>query len=127
VDPELDPDADATGRDKIHAQLIDTWKSTHEARAHDEIADARAYARWLNDTARAEAEVELILALTRNLAEARAQGLPIDALLTDRLMEYMTGERASGGSGQQLPLWVVNGLLGRGEQPPPKVDLLPGK
>ncbi len=123
VDPELDPDADATGRDKIHAQLIDTWKSAHEARAQDEISDARAYARWLNDTARAEAEVELILALTKGLREARADGLPLDDVLASRLIEYVSGERFRE-SEPQLPLWIINGLLG-GESP--KQDLLPGK
>ncbi len=123
VDPELDPDADATGRDKIHAQLIDTWKSAHEAQAHDEISDARGYARWLNDTARAEAEVKLILALTKGLREARADGLPVDDVLANRLIEYVSGERFRAGE-PQLPLWIVNGLLG-GEQP--KQDLLPGK
>lgn len=124
VDPELDPDADATGHDKIHAQLIDTWKSAHEARAHDEIADARGYARWLNDTARAEAEVELILALTKGLREARADGLPLDDLLADRMIEYVSGERLRDVE-RPVPLWALNSLLGGGEAP--KQDLLPGK
>lgn len=124
VDPELDPDADATGHDKIHAQLIDTWKSTHAARAQDEISDARAYARWLNDTARAEAEVELILALTKGLREARADGLPMDDVLADRLLEYVTGMRLREPQAQ-TPLMALNSLLAAGE--PPKIDLLPGK
>jgi hypothetical protein len=124
VDPELEPAADATGRDKIHAQLIDTWKSTHAALAYDEISDARAYARWLGDTARAEAEVELILALTKGLREARADGLPLDDVLADRLLEYVSGLRLRE-TQTQNPLLALNSLLAAGE--PPKRDLLPGK
>lgn len=124
VDPELDPDGDATGHDKIHAQLIDTWKSAHAARAQDEIADGRAYARWLSDTARAEAEVELILALTNGLREARADGLPLDDALAERLLEYVSGMRLREPD-RRTPLLVVNGLLDESEQP--KRDLLPGK
>jgi hypothetical protein len=130
VDPEMDPDADATGRDKIHAQLIDTWKSTHAAQAQDEITDARAYARWLNDTVRAEAEVELIMALTKGLREARKDGLPLDDLLADRLLEVVSGMRLREPQGQphaqaQNVLLALNSLLQAGE--PPKRDLLTGK
>ncbi len=118
VDPDLKPDADPTGRDKIHRQLIDTWKATHAARAQDEIADARAYARWLNDTARAEAECELILALTRGLREARADGLPMDDVLAERLVEYVAGERRAGGgeagSSQLQRLLAATSLLETG-------------
>jgi len=116
VDPDLKPDADPTGRDKIHRQLIETWKATHAARAQDEIADARAYARWLNDTARAEAECELILALTRGLREARAEGLPMDDVLAERLVEYVAGERRPGGegAGQLQRLLAATSLLETG-------------
>jgi hypothetical protein len=93
VDPDLHLEGDPTGRDKIHQQLIYTWKSTHQALAHDEIADAKAYARWLNDTARAEAETELILALTNAVSTARAEGLAIDAALADRMIEFVAGVR----------------------------------
>lgn len=105
VDPDLKLEADPTGRDKIHQQLIDTWKSTHKALAHDEIADAKAYARWLSDTARSEAETELILALTKGLREARAEGLPVDDVLADRMIEYVAGIRRRAGEperGQRL-------------------------
>jgi len=130
VDPEMDPDADATGNDKIHAQLIDTWKSAHAAQAQDEITDARAYARWLNDTARAEAEVELIMALTKGLREARRDGLPLDDLLADRLLEVVSGMRLREPQGQppaqpQQVLLALNSLLQGGEGP--RRDLLTGK
>ena len=124
VDPDLDPESDATGHDKIHAQLIDTWKSSHVARAQDEIADARAYARWLSDTARAAAECDLILALTKGVSQARASGLPMDELLTERLLEYVTGERFREDD-RRLQLLVVNSLL-QGDKPP-DMNLLPGK
>jgi hypothetical protein len=99
VDPDMKADGDPTGRDKIHRQLIDTWRASHAARAQDEIADAHAYARWLSDTARAEAECELILALTKGLREARADGLPMDDVLAERLVEYVAGERRKTGEG----------------------------
>lgn len=115
VDPDLKPEADPTGRDRIHHQLIDTWKSTHAALAQDEIVDARAYARWLNDTARAEAESELILALTRGLREARQEGLIVDDVLADRLVEYVAGDRRRAGDGEALQrLLVAMGLLQAG-------------
>jgi hypothetical protein len=126
VDPELNPDADATGHDKIHAQLIDTWKSTHAARAQDEISDANAYARWLNDTARAEAEVELILALTNGLREARRDGLMLDEALADRLLEYVSGVKLREPLQQANPLLALNSLLASAAEPP-KRDLLTGK
>ncbi len=114
VDPDLAPGEDPTGRDMIHQQLIDTWKSTHVARAQDELADARGYARWLNDTARAQAECDLILALTNGLREARAEGLPVDDVLTGRLMEYVTGVRLRGEERMQSWLTVKSFLEGTG-------------
>jgi hypothetical protein len=124
VDPDLKPEADPTGRDKIHHQLIDTWKAAHAALAQDEIVDARAYARWLNDTARAEAESELILALTRGLREARQEGLPIDDVLADRLVEYVAGGRRRAGDAEPLQrLLVAMGLLQAG--PPGDTNILP--
>jgi hypothetical protein len=123
VDPELAVDRDVTGRDKIHAQLIDTWKSSHAARAHDELTDARAYARWLSDTARAEAESELILALTSGLNEARANGLPLDDVLADRLIEYVGDPGMRHTADQRPTLLVVNSLLDP-NNPPPETNLL---
>jgi hypothetical protein len=118
-DPDIDPDlkaADATGRDKIHAQLIETWKSAHAAEAQDHLADARAYARWMNDTARAQAESDLILALTRGLREARAEGLPMDDVLADRLVEFLVGEARpeEGEGGRMQRLLTAAGLLESG-------------
>jgi hypothetical protein len=133
VDPGLDPDEDATGHDKIHAQLIDTWKAGHAAQAADEITDARAYGRWLNDTARAEAEVKLIQALTTGLRQAGANGLPLDDLLTERLLEVVSGVKvreAQPGQGQgqqQNLLLALNSLLQSSELPPPRRDLLTRK
>ncbi|MEP7357437.1 MAG: SPFH domain-containing protein [Anaerolineales bacterium] len=123
VDPELAADRDVTGRDKIHAQLIDTWKSSHAARAQDEISDARAYARWLSDTARAEAESELILALTAGLTEARASGLPLDDVLADRLIEYV-GDPGPRDAERRPTLLVVNSLLDPNNPPPATTNLL---
>jgi len=125
VDPELDSEAEAAGHDKIHAQLIDTWKSTHAARAQDEISDANAYARWLNDTARAEAEVELIMALTKGLREARRDGLMLDDALSDRLLEYVSCVKLREPQ-QANPLLALNSLLSTAVEPP-KRDLLTGK
>jgi hypothetical protein len=106
VDPELSPEADPAGRDKIHAQLIDTWRSTHEALAHDTLASARAYARRLSETARAQAECELIIALTDGLREARQRGTAIDDLLATRLIEYISGTRTRS-SKERLRPWVA--------------------
>lgn len=100
VDPDLHLEADPTGHDKIHQQMIDTWKSTHKALAADEITDAKAYARWLSDTTRSEAETEVIMALTKGLQEARADGLPIDDVLADRMIEYVAGIRRRSGGDQ---------------------------
>ena len=70
------------------------------------------------------AEVELILALTKGLREARADGLPLDDVLADRLVEYVSGVRLREPQ-MQNPLLALNSLLAAGE--PPKRDLLPGK
>ncbi len=123
VDPDLAVDRDVTGRDKIHTQLIDTWKSSHAARAQDEISDARAYARWLSDTARAEAESELILTLTAGLSEARANGLPLDDVLADRLIEYVS-DPALRETDRRPTLMVVNSLLDANNPPPAETNLL---
>ncbi len=122
-DPDLEPEADATGRDKIHQQLIETWKSAHEARAQDELADARAYARWLSDTARAQAECDLILALTSGLREARADGVAIDEMLTNRLIEYITGVRLRPSEERLQPWLTVKSFLEGGAAEP---GALPG-
>ncbi|MCC7359895.1 MAG: hypothetical protein IT317_10480 [Anaerolineales bacterium] len=115
VDPDLKSEADPTGRDKIHQQLIETWKSTHKALAQDELADAKAYARWLSDTARSEAETELILALTKGLREARAEGLPVDDVLADRIIEYVAGVRRRSPDREQLQRFLTMvGLLESG-------------
>jgi len=125
VDPEIDPEADVTGHDKIHAQLIDTWKSSHAAEAQDEIVDARAYARWLNDTARTEAELELIMTLTKGLREARDNGLPVDDVLAERMVEYVSGLKLREVPAPP-PLMALASLLGLTPGEPPSRDLLPG-
>lgn len=126
VDPDLKPEADPTGRDRIHGQLIDTWKSSHAALAQDEIVDAKAYARWLSDTARAEAETELILALTRGLREARQEGLPLDDVLAGRLIDYVAGVPRRPSEAEQVKKALVAlGLLQGG--PPGETNLLSAK
>lgn len=118
-DPDIDPDlkleADPTGHDKIHQQLIDTWKASHRTLANDELTDARSYARWLRDTTRASAESDLILALTKGLREARAEGLPVDDVLADRIIEYVAGfRRAAGEPERNQRLLTAIGLLESG-------------
>ncbi len=115
VDPDLKLESDPTGRDKIHQQLIDTWKSTHTALAQDEITDAKAYAKWLSDTARASAESDLIRALTKGLREARADGLPVDDVLADRMIEYVAGIRRRANEPERVQrLLTAIGLLESG-------------
>ena len=115
VDPDLRAEADPTGRDKIHLQLIDTWKSTHKADANDVLVDAKAYARWLTDTTRADAEAELILALTRGLRQARAEGMLLDDVLADRIVEVVAGVRRRASDRDQIQrLMTMTGLLESG-------------
>jgi hypothetical protein len=90
VDPDQPPDDDPTGRDKIHAQLIDSWKRQHAARAQDELIEAVGYTAWLHETTQAQAQADLIVALTDHLAEARRGGLSLDDALVDGLLEHLT-------------------------------------
>jgi hypothetical protein len=122
IDPDIKPGADPTGRDTIHRQMIDTWKSAHAARAQDELTDARAYARWLSDTARVQAECDLILALTAGLREARGQGLAIDEMLTNRLIEHVTGVRVRPADERLQSLLAVRSFLEGGQ-----AEALPGE
>ena len=93
VDPNLEPGADPTGHDKIHKQIIETWRAQQAALASDVITDAHAVARAEKERARAMAELELINALTLGLRDAREAGHPISDVLTDRLVEHLTGVR----------------------------------
>ena len=126
IDPEMQPGGDSAGRDKIHQQLIDTWKSTHAAAAQDEIADARAYARSLSDTARTQAECDLILKLTNGLRDARAGGLPLDDVLTNHLIEYVSGVRMPAGQPQRQAWLTLQKFFEPGE-PDGSATLLPAK
>jgi regulator of protease activity HflC (stomatin/prohibitin superfamily) len=93
VDPDLKPEADPTGRDKIQKQIIDTWRAQQAALASDVITDARAVARAEKERSRAMAEMELVNALTLGLRDARDAGHSMPDILTDRLIEYLTGVR----------------------------------
>lgn len=92
-DPNVDPDANVTddtaGRDRIHGQMVDTWKSASQALMLEEEADTKGYAEWLADTARVQAQVEMIQTLTRGLRQAHDEGVPIADLITARGMEYL--------------------------------------
>jgi hypothetical protein len=90
VDPDLRAEDDPTGRDKIYAQLLKTWGSKHEVLAHDEIASARAYAKWMEDTSRAQVLAELVSNVTNGLNEMREVGLPMAEVVTARVTEYLT-------------------------------------
>ncbi len=100
VDPDLPVREDPAGRDKIHAQLIDTWRSTHEAMAREEITSARGYAKWLEDTARAQVQADLILGITTGMTEARSAGLPMTDLVTNRVIEYIATHSIEPASGE---------------------------
>src|SRR6185436_14157117 len=89
IDPEAKPGEDVAGRDKIQDQMIETWKAAWEAHAHDEIADARGYAIWLQDIARAQVQADMILGVTAGLTEAKQAGLPIEELIETRIAEYV--------------------------------------
>ncbi len=92
-DPNVDPEAgtpdDAQGRDRIHGQMVETWKSASQALMLEEEADTKGYAEWLADTARVQAQVEMIQTLTRGLRQAHDEGVPIADLITARGMEYL--------------------------------------
>jgi hypothetical protein len=89
IDPEAKPGEDVAGRDKIQDQIIETWKAYWEAHAHDELADARGYALWLQDIARAQVQADMILGVTAGLAEAQQSGLPIAEIIEARIAEYV--------------------------------------
>lgn len=89
IDPEAKPGEDVVGRDKIQDQMIETWKAAWEAHAHDELADARGYALWLQDIARAQVQADMILGVTAGLTEAKQAGLPIEELIETRIAEYV--------------------------------------
>jgi regulator of protease activity HflC (stomatin/prohibitin superfamily) len=93
VDPDLKPEADPTGRDKIQKQIIETWRSRQAALASDLLTDARAHARAEKERSRAMAELELVMSLTSGLREAREAGYPMSDVLTNRLIEHVTGVR----------------------------------
>ncbi|MGH2522973.1 MAG: SPFH domain-containing protein [Anaerolineales bacterium] len=107
VDPDLGPDGDPTGRDKIQAQLIGAWKSRHEALARDELADAEGYAQWLEDTIRAQAQADMIKQLTASLREARDSGQPIADVVTATLIEYLSGVSSHSTEYEQLQAAVL--------------------
>ena len=92
-DPDIDPDVEspeaAKGHDKIHTQMVDTWKSNYQAMVREEQAQAQGYAEWLEETARIQAQVEMIQALTKGLQEAREAGTSISDLITLRGVEYL--------------------------------------
>lgn len=92
-DPDVDPEAgtsdDAQGRDRIHGQMVETWKSASQALMLEEEADTKGYAEWLADTARVQAQVEMIQTLTRGIRQAHDEGVPIADLITARGMEYL--------------------------------------
>lgn len=101
VDPDLQPDADATGRDKIHEQFIETWKSRHVAAARHELAEAQGYAQYLQDSTRSQMQAELISGLTSGLREAGKADLPITEAILERMLEYLSGARYSSSSDHQ--------------------------
>jgi hypothetical protein len=102
VDPDLRPDDDATGRDKIHEQFIETWKSRHQAAARQDLAEAQGYAHYLQDSARAQSQADLIISLTDGLREAREKGLDVADSILDRLIEQWAGPRYSLNSSSDL-------------------------
>jgi hypothetical protein len=105
-DPDVDPgqpaDGDPTGRDKVHQQLIDTWKTRHEAQMKESLADAQALANSLSEKARVETECALILALTHDLRATQESGLPLDQALTNRAIELAAGTQKPDPEQEQL-------------------------
>lgn len=96
-DPDIDPDlkleADPTGRDMIHKQIVETWSAAQSALASDVLISAHAHAHAQNEAERAKAELRLVDALANGLREARDAGHPMSDLLTNRLIEHVTGVR----------------------------------
>jgi hypothetical protein len=92
-DPDIDPDVDspeaAKGHDKIHRQMIDTWRSNYQAMVREEQAEALGYAEWLEETARVQAQVEMIQTLTKGIQEAHEAGASLSDLIALRSMEYL--------------------------------------
>jgi len=80
----------AAGPDKIHDQMIETWKAPWKAYAHDEIADAQGFATWLLDTTDADIQAKMIRGITDGLLEAQASGLPIAEIVANRVADYAT-------------------------------------
>lgn len=101
VDPDLQADADATGRDKIHEQFIETWKSRHVAAARHELADAQGYAQYLQDATRSQMQAEMISGLTSGLREAEKAEVPMADVILERMLEYLSGSRYSSSSEYQ--------------------------
>lgn len=134
-DPDVDPTqsalADVTGHDKIHEQLIETWKAGQAALAMDEISDAKAYARWMTDTARAQVQADMIITLTAGLREVRAQGMPMAEEISKRVMEYVTGvqlrQSPESDMGRMMLAKLMMEQLNEPPRPtPPDKGLLPG-
>jgi regulator of protease activity HflC (stomatin/prohibitin superfamily) len=101
VDPDLQPDADATGRDKIHEQFIETWKARHVAAARHELAEAQGYAQYLQDSTRAQTQAEMIVGLTSGLREAEKANVPMADVILERMLDYLSGSRYGSASEYQ--------------------------
>jgi hypothetical protein len=125
-DPNIDPDVvnpeDAQGRDRIHGQMVETWKSQSQALMLEEEAEAQGYAEWLNDTARVQAQVEMIQTITRGLRSAHDLNVPISDLILARGMEYITsvGDTATmkklAETKPNVPPGAVLGMLEEGKK-----------
>ena len=107
ADPDVDPEAgsadEAQGRDRIHGQMIDTWRSASQANIAEDEADTAGYSEWLSETARVQAQVEMIKTLTRGLRQAHEEGVLIGDLIAARGVEYLgLLNDAEGGTGRPL-------------------------
>jgi regulator of protease activity HflC (stomatin/prohibitin superfamily) len=111
VDPDLKLEADPTGRDKIQKQIIDTWRAQQAALASDLLTDSRAHARAEKERSRTMAELELIISLTSGLRDARDAGNPMSDVLTNRLLEYVTGVRLRTDEERLEHLLTLQGFL----------------
>ena len=111
VDPDLKADADPTGRDKIHKQIIDTWRAQQAALASDVLVEARAHARAERERSHTMAELDLIVTLTSGLREARDAGNPMSDVLTNRLIEQVTGIRLRSDEERFERLLAIQGFL----------------